>query len=153
MLRISKLTDYGIVLLAHFALEPAGATLTAREMAEKTDLPLPVVSKMLKMLAGASLLRSRRGAKGGYVLGCRPDDVTVAKLLEALEGPLALVACTAGPGHCEQEKHCTVREPWQRINRAVLDALEEVTLAELALPGKTLLNINTATGQEQREDA
>ena len=142
MLRISKLTDYGIVLLARFAQEPAGTTLNAREMAESTALPLPVVSKMLKTLAGAELLRSQRGAKGGYQLVREPAAVTVAELLDVLEGGVALMDCTAGPGHCEQEDSCCVREPWQRINHAVLGALENVTLAELVRPGpSTLLEI------------
>jgi len=134
MLRISKLTDYGIVLLARFAKEPVGTTLTAREMSESTALPHPVVSKMLKTLAGAELLQSHRGAKGGYSLARDPERVTVADILEALEGPLALMECSAGPGHCEQESSCGVREPWQRINRSVQAALEAMTLAELAGP-------------------
>ena len=135
MLRISKLTDYGIVLLARFAQVPPATTLNAREMSEETALPLPVVSKMLKTLAGADLLRSQRGAKGGYQLVRDPEHVNVAELLEALEGGVALMDCAAGPGHCDQEERCTVREPWQRINRAVLEALRDVTLAELVRPG------------------
>lgn len=133
MLRISKLTDYGIVLLAHLAAEP-GATRNAREIAEATALPLPVVSKMLKTLAGAELLRSQRGSKGGYSLARRPEEVNVAEILDALEGPIALMACAAGPGHCEQESCCPVRDPWQRINQAILETLERVTLAELVRP-------------------
>jgi FeS assembly SUF system regulator len=132
MLRISKLTDYGIVLLAHFAGEAPGATHNAREMAEETALPLPVVSKMLKTLAGAELLESLRGSKGGYRLAREPGDVTVAEIIQALEGPIALMECAVGPGHCDQEPSCPVSEPWQRINRAVQSALERVTLAELA---------------------
>ena len=147
MLRISKLTDYGIVLLARFAQEHPDTTLNAREMADNTALPLPVVSKMLKTLAGAGLLRSQRGAKGGYQLARAPEAVTVAELLDALEGGVALMDCTAGPGHCEQEESCSVREPWQRINRAVLGALENVTLAELAGPRpQALLEIETQPG-------
>lgn len=134
MLRISKLTDYGIVLLAHFAEAPPETTLNAREMAEATSLPFPVVSKMLKALAGASLLESQRGARGGYRLARDPGRVTVAEIISAIEGPIAVTECTAGPGHCEQESQCGVREPWQRINRAVLKALEGVTLAELVDP-------------------
>jgi Rrf2 family protein len=103
-------------------------------MAEATALPHPVVSKMLKTLAGAALLRSHRGAKGGYSLAREPDRLSVAEILEALEGPLALMECSAGPGHCEQESSCTVRAPWQRINRSVRGALEGMTLAELAGP-------------------
>ncbi len=144
MLRISKLTDYGIVLLARFAEEPQGTTLNAREMAESTTLPLPVVSKMLKTLTGAELLRSQRGVKGGYQLVREPAAVTVAELLDVLEGPVALMECAAGPGHCEQEDICSVREPWLRINAAVLRALERVTLADLAHPTQaTLLAIET----------
>lgn len=144
MLRISKLTDYGIVLLARFAQEPPGTTLNAREMAETTALPMPVVSKMLKTLAGAELLGSQRGSKGGYRLLRDPATVTVAELLDALEGGVALMDCTAGPGHCEQEDRCSVREPWQRINRAVLGALASVTLQELVQPSpQTLIEIET----------
>ncbi len=141
MLRISKLTDYGIVLLARFAREVQGTTLTAREMAESTALPHPVVSKMLKTLATAKLLHSHRGAKGGYSLAREPERVTVADILQALEGPLALMECSAGPGHCEQESSCGVREPWQRIHRTVQAALQGMTLAELAGPRSALLGI------------
>jgi FeS assembly SUF system regulator len=152
MLRISKLTDYGIVLLAHFAAEPAGTTLNARGVAEATALPFPVVSKMLKALAGAELLHSQRGAKGGYHLTRDPQGVTVAEIIEAIEGPIALMECTAGPGHCDQESSCGVREPWQRINRAVLHALGGVTLAELALPKAPLHGIGI-TNDERPPDA
>jgi FeS assembly SUF system regulator len=136
VLRISKLTDYGIVLLARFAREAPGTTLTAREMAESTSLPHPVVSKMLKTLASAELLRSHRGAKGGYSLVREPQRITVADILHALEGPLALMECSAGPGHCGQESSCGVREPWQRINQTVHAALRAMTLAELAGPAR-----------------
>ena len=113
MLRISKLTDYGIVLLARIAAEPEGAQLSAREMAEATALPLPVASKMLKQLSAAGLLESLRGAKGGYRLVRSPRTISVAEIVHALEGPIALMDCTAGPGHCEQEARCTVAEALQ----------------------------------------
>jgi FeS assembly SUF system regulator len=149
VLRISKLTDYGIVLLARFAAAPRDAQLSAREMAETTTLPLPVVSKMLKELANAGLLESLRGAKGGYRLVRTPDAVTVAEIVHALEGPIALMECTAGPGHCEQQERCTVQEPWHRINRAVHDALSRVTLADLARPpaGAALLGIQDSSAR------
>ncbi len=133
MLRISKLTDYGIVLLVHFARETKGATLNAREMALATELPLPVVSKMLKSLSSAALLASQRGSRGGYQLERNPAEISVAEIIEALEGPIALMDCVAGPGHCDQEGHCSLRTPWQRINRAVQTTLREVTLADLAM--------------------
>jgi FeS assembly SUF system regulator len=143
MLRISKLTDYGIVLLARVAAAPRDAQLSARELAERAALPLPAASKMLKQLTAAGLLESLRGAKGGYRLVRPPEAITVAEIVDALEGPIALMDCNAGPGHCEQESRCTVREPWHRINRAVNDALARVTLADLARPagGAALLSI------------
>jgi FeS assembly SUF system regulator len=154
MLRISKLTDYGIVLLVHLAHEAPGTTRNAREMAEATDLPLPAVSKMLKSLAAAELLESLRGARGGYRLARDPGKVTVAEILEALEGPIALMDCTVGPGHCDVEASCGVREPWQRINRAVHDTLRRVTLEELAHPTPApLLDIERAPHPETRPRA
>ena len=132
MLRISKLTDYGIVLLVRFAQQEDGTTLTAREMAEATELPLPVVSKMLKSLASADLLASQRGSRGGYQLARQPDAVSVAEIIEALEGPIALMECVGAAGNCEQESHCGLRSPWQRINSAIHTTLTGVTLAELA---------------------
>ena len=145
MLRISKLTDYGIVLLARVAAAPREAQLSARELAERAALPLPAASKMLKQLTAAGLLESLRGAKGGYRLVRSPEAITVAEIVHALEGPIALMDCTAGPGHCEQESRCTVSEPWHRINRAVHDALSRVTLADLARPAASaLLSIQSA---------
>jgi FeS assembly SUF system regulator len=145
MLRMSKLTDYGIVLLARVAAAPRDAQVSARELAERAALPLPAASKMLKQLTAAGLLDSLRGAKGGYRLVRAPEQITVAEIVYALEGPIALMACTAGPGHCEQEARCTVQEPWHRINRAVHDALARVTLADLARPlGAPLLAIESA---------
>jgi FeS assembly SUF system regulator len=150
MLRISKLTDYGIVLLARVAASPREAQLSARELAERAALPLPAASKMLKQLSAAGLLESLRGAKGGYRLVRSPEAITVAEIVHALEGPIALMDCTAGPGHCEQEARCTVREPWHRINRAVLDALSRVTLADLAgaAASPPLLAIESAAPSE-----
>ena len=132
MLRISKLTDYGIVLLVHFARAEKGQSFNAREMAEATELPQPAVSKMLKSLSSAGLLASQRGSRGGYQMVRDPRDVSVAEIIEALEGPIALMDCVAGPGHCDQETHCGLRMPWNRINQAIQTTLRQVTLHELA---------------------
>lgn len=136
MLRITKLTDYGIVLLAQLAGGETRASQNARSMAEATSLPLPVVSKILKALAHGGLVTSQRGAKGGYALSRRPEEVSVAEIIDALEGPIALMECSAGPGRCEQETSCSVRDPWQRINQAILETLRHVTLRELVSPPK-----------------
>jgi len=135
MIRLSRVTDYGIVVMARLASgEDAGAE-SARELAEDTHLPAPMVSKILKSLAREGLLVSQRGAKGGYSLARPADEITAAEMIAALEGPIGLVECTMHPGQCPQESSCHVREPWQRINDAVRLALENVTLADLANEG------------------
>lgn len=134
VIRLSRLTDYGIVLMAELAAGDPGQTHAAREVAEKTRLPLPAVSKILKMLARGGLLVSQRGAKGGFSLARPARDISVPEMIEALEGPIALTECTQHPGACPQELSCHVREPWQQINAAVNAALADVSLADLASP-------------------
>ena len=137
MLRISKLTDYGIVLLARLARDEV-AVRNARELAAETGLPFPVVGKVLKALAREGLLVSQRGARGGYSLACPAHEISVAKIVGALEGPVALTECGTAPGRCEHEPSCDVRTPWERINRAVAETLERVTLADLANPAEVI---------------
>jgi FeS assembly SUF system regulator len=132
MLRMSRLTDYGLVLLTHLASAPVDQVHNARELAESAHLPLPMVSKILKVLTREGFLVSQRGAKGGYSLARRPEDVTVVAVIDALEGPIALTEC--GAGSCEREANCVVRAPWQRINRVVRQSLEDVRLADLITP-------------------
>ena len=129
MLRMSRLTDYGLVLLTHLASAPIERVHNARELSESAHLPLPMVSKILKVLTREGFLVSQRGAKGGYSLARRPEDVTVVAVIDALEGPIALTEC--GAGSCEREASCVVRAPWQRINRVVRQSLEDVRLADL----------------------
>lgn len=138
MIRLSKMTDYGIVLMAHLAAREDGQTHNAREVAEETQLSLPVVSKILKSLARKGLLLSHRGAKGGYSLSRHPEQVSAAEMINALEGPVGLTECSARPGQCSHELSCHVREPWLHINRVVWQALSEVTLADLARPAAGL---------------
>jgi FeS assembly SUF system regulator len=134
MIRLSRLSDYGIVLMTLLAGGAPGALHTAREVALRAQLPLPVVSKILKALARKGLLVSHRGAKGGYTLARPPERINAAEMISALEGPIGLTECTVHPGQCVQEASCHVREPWQRINGAVRKALANVTLADLAQP-------------------
>ena len=134
MIRLSRLTDYGIVLMAHLAECEPGSIHNAREVSTETGLPLPVVSKILKSLARSGLLLSQRGAKGGYTLVRPADTITVPEMIAVLEGPIALTECTQHPGACPQEASCHVREPWQRINQAVRATLASITLADLVAP-------------------
>lgn len=132
MIRMTKQTDYGFVLLSHLAAEEDHGA-NAPELAAATRLPLPMVSKILKLLARHGLLISHRGVKGGYSLARPALDISAAEILRALEGPVALTVCIEGsPGECEREHYCTTRGPWQRINREIFAALASVTLADLA---------------------
>jgi FeS assembly SUF system regulator len=131
LIRLSRLSDYGIVLMALLAARSGDTPSNAREVAALAHLPLPVVSKVLKALARRGLLVSHRGAKGGYSLARPPAEITAAEMIAALEGPIGLTECAAHPGQCVKESNCHVREPWQRINSVVRRALDQVTLADL----------------------
>jgi FeS assembly SUF system regulator len=134
MIRMTKQTDYGFVLLTRLAAAPE-RVVNAPELAEETRLPLPMVSKILKLLARGGLVRSQRGVKGGYALARHPEQITAAEIVQALEGPVALTVCIDGtPGECGIEHFCQVRGHWQRINVEIEAALARIPLAELAGP-------------------
>lgn len=134
MLRMSKLTDYGTLVLAQLAAD-SGHLSTAADVAEATHLSRATVSKLLKKLAGAGLVTSERGAHGGYVLARAPERISAADILDALEGPVAITECSALDGACDLERYCRVAHAWQKINRSIRQALQDVSLADLrALP-------------------
>jgi FeS assembly SUF system regulator len=139
LIRLSRITDYGIVLMAHLAEQPQDAPRNAREVAAETRLPLPVVSKVLKSLARAGLLVSQRGAKGGYALARPAGQITVPEMIVALEGPIGLTECSQHPGTCRQEHTCHVRTPWQHISRAVQGTLARITLSDLVTPNSKIV--------------
>lgn len=131
MLRISKLTDYGTVILAHLAARP-DQQLAAAEVAERTRIALPTVSKLLKTLQRAGLVISTRGSHGGYQLARPASEITAARILDALEGPMAITECSGEHSSCGLESSCRVGHVWQRVNGAIRRALNDVTLAQLA---------------------
>ncbi len=131
MLRISKLTDYATVVLATLAEQP-DQVRTAAALAERTRIAGPTVSKLLKQLHKAGLLSSTRGLHGGYQLARPPAQISLAAVVDALEGPIALTDCAAGAGQCSIEHNCRVSRVWQRLNLAMRRALSDVSLAELA---------------------
>jgi len=133
MLRISKLTDYAIIVLAHMARETDCAH-TASGLADATGVAAPTVSKVLKMLSRAGVLKSTRGAKGGYALTRPPEHTSVASVIHALEGPIALTECGGERSDCGQSSSCHARGSWEIINLAVRAALESVSLADMARP-------------------
>ena len=134
MLRISKLTDYGTLVLVHLAGYDKAALCSAPELAAGTGLALPTVQKVLKTLARAKLVTSARGADGGYRLAREPDDITAAEILDALEGPVAITECSDDDGHCELESSCQVGGAWQKISHAIRAAMTDIRLSDLQNP-------------------
>jgi FeS assembly SUF system regulator len=133
MFKLGKLTDYGTVVMTALAARPE-ALRNAHELADETHVAAPTVSKLLKQLAKSGLVESIRGAHGGYRLARSPDRITVAEVVCALEGPIALTQCSGHEGGCSIESHCGVRGNWRLINSAIRQALESVTLAQMAEP-------------------
>ncbi len=131
MLRMGKLTDYATVVLASLAQRPH-EFCAAAELAEKTHLSLPTVSKLLKELQRSGMVISSRGALGGYRLARSPELITAAQILDVFEGPVAITECSTATSHCGIEKLCRVSSAWQRINAAIRRALDDVTLHQLA---------------------
>ena len=125
MLRISKLTDYGTVVLAHLAAHQA-SVCSAADVAQATGIAPPTVSKLLKLLARNGLVTSTRGANGGYRLARPPHKISAADVIDALDGPVSITECSASDGDCEHEDVCSVGGAWQRINVAIRRALRDV---------------------------
>lgn len=141
MLRISKLTDYGTVVLACLASR-SGHVCSAAEVADATGIALPTVSKLLKSLGKAGIVVSKRGANGGYELARPPRHISAADVIDALEGPLSITECSSHDSHCDFEHVCTVGGSWQRINLAIRHALEEVSLIDLQRTNSPLPNFH-----------
>ena len=135
MLKISKLTDYGLLATVYLARNP-GEVVAAREIASFYHLPLPMITKVLKTLHSGGVIESRRGVAGGYSFGGDPETITLGRLLELLEGPWDLVECEtideAGHATCSIRTACPSRRFMFGINRAIKSAFDQITLGDLA---------------------
>jgi FeS assembly SUF system regulator len=138
MLRISKLTDYATVILACLASQPE-RRWTAAEVAERTRVGSPTVSKLLKKMQRAGLVTSMRGSHGGYQLARAATAITAAHILDALEGPFAITECSGQHSTCDLESNCRVGHAWQRVNGAIRRALTDISLAQLAGTERTVV--------------
>ena len=135
MIRLGKLTDYGLVLMTHMARNHDRLLHTARDLAVESRLPLPTVSKLLKELLRAGLLVSQRGLKGGYSLARKAREISVAEIVAVLEGPIALTECSTDiSGLCDLEPCCPIKDNQRIISQAVRGALEKVMLSDLSQP-------------------
>ena len=133
MLKLGKLTDYAMTVMVQLTRE--GGSRSAPYLAEKTSVPEPTVSKVLKALAKSGLLESGRGVGGGYRLSRAATDISVGQVIEAMDGPIAIVACVEGADEpCGSEQRCPVKGKWTPLNNAIKDALHAVKLSDMAIP-------------------
>lgn len=134
MIRLTNLADYGVVLMCRMACAPQDLH-SAVSLAGETGIPVPTVSKIMGALSRAGLLTSHRGLKGGFRLEQDAKDISVADIIEAVDGPIALTNCIEdAPGDCNLETLCMMKPRWQTINLAVKEALSGISLAEIAAP-------------------
>ena len=147
MVRLGKLTDYGLVLMTCMARPDGSPMRTARDLARESKLPLSTVSKLLKELLQSGLLLSHRGTKGGYMLAKNPDSISVVDVIAAIEGPMALTECSTDvSGLCNLELSCPIKSNQRVINQAVRGVLEKITLSDLVQPLQ-LTSIKDARGR------
>lgn len=133
MLRISKLTDYATVIMSYLALNPERVA-SAAQIAKAVHLSLPTVSKLLKILAEAELVASFRGTGGGYQLARPAAGITLADVVSAIEGNLAMTECCAGENLCALDALCALKDNWKKINQIILTALAGYTLKDMLQP-------------------
>lgn len=131
-MRLSHLADYAVVLMTCAARRPAGARLSATELASESGVPLPTAQKLMGQLATCGLLRSARGASGGFSLAKSAHEISLADIVEAVEGPIAMTVCSEGRSDCALDAHCRIKPHMGIVGNAVRGALGAVSLTELA---------------------
>jgi len=143
-MRLSHFADYAVVLMTAAARRPAGARLSATELAGDTGVPLPTTQKLMGQLAASGLLTSARGASGVFALAKAASEITLADIVEAVEGPIAMSACSDGKFDCALDAHCRVKPHMGLVGNAVRGALGAVSLTQLCSPAKA----GVQSGQE-----
>ena len=132
-MRLTSLADYAVVVMAAAARHPAGARLSAGLLAEETGVPVPTAQKLMGRLAGAGLLESARGSGGGFRLARAASGISLADIIEAVEGPIAMTVCSGGEevSDCALDAHCRLKPHMNIVSNAVRGALGAVSLTEL----------------------
>jgi FeS assembly SUF system regulator len=159
MVRLSKLTDYALVVMSCMA-RSSNSSRTSRDLSLELQLPLPTVSKLLKELLRSGLLVSQRGVNGGYSLSREPQEISLAEIIAALEGPIALTECSTDTiGLCALESCCAIKKNQQIISQVVRGVLDRLTLSDLIQPlqvtsikdprGNLLPTITVTSGRTQ----
>ena len=132
MLRLSKKADYALMAMKHLAQKRDVSSTSAREIAEQYDIPIELMAKVLQRLVRIGLLASTQGTRGGYALGRPATAITVADVIEAIDGPFTVTACSTEKHDCEQYNKCSIRDPLWSIRERIVQALGTVTIAEIA---------------------
>jgi Rrf2 family protein len=132
VLRLSKKADYALIAMKHLALRGPDGSASAREIAEQYDIPLELMAKVLQRLARRGLLTSHQGTRGGYHLSRVPERISVADVIQAIDGPVTVTACSVEDERCDQYAKCNVRDPLWRVRARILTALGDCSIAELA---------------------
>jgi Rrf2 family protein len=132
MLRLSKKADYALIAMKHLAQNQDAPSTSTREIAESYDIPIELMAKVLQRLVRTGLLTSHQGTRGGYALSRPSASITVADVIQAIDGPLTVTACSTDNSGCEQYSKCNIRDPLWRIRARIVEALGTVTLAEMA---------------------
>ena len=152
MIRLSRLTDYAVSLLSHMGQEPNDALWAASNLSAASGLPMPTVAKVLKLLAKNGVIKAQRGATGGYRLARSTAQISIAEIIEAMDGPISITDCARGAEHsdCSVHTHCPASEGWHKVNNIVRQALINVSLAEISGPSSFAFQIRK---EEARQSA
>jgi Rrf2 family protein len=132
MLRLSKKADYALMAMKHLAMRPDAPSASAREIAEQYDIPIELMAKVLQRLVRTGLLVSTQGTRGGYTLSRPSAAISVADVIQAIDGPFTVTACSTDKNDCEQYGKCSIRDPLWQIRERIVEALGTVTIAEMA---------------------
>ena len=132
MLRLSKKADYALMAVKHLALTRVAPSASAREIAEQYDIPIELMAKVLQRLVRAGLLQSTQGTRGGYTLSRSAASISVADVIQAIDGPMTVTACSTENNDCDQFDKCSIRDPLWQIRERIVAALGTVTIAEMA---------------------
>jgi len=146
MLRLSKKSDYALIAMTHLASRSdAGTSSSAREISESYDIPLELLAKVLQRLVRSRLLVSVQGTRGGYRLARHASMISVADVIQAVDGPVTVTACSTEDHNCDQYSKCSVRDPLSKIKNRILDALNTVSIAEMAAESDAPAPVQTHT--------
>jgi Rrf2 family protein len=138
MLRLSKKADYALIAMKHLAQKSGRSSTSAREIAERYGIPIELMAKVLQRLVRMGLLASTQGTRGGYLLGRPSTAISVADVIQAIDGPLTVTACSTDKNDCEQYSRCSIRDPLWQIRERIIAALDTVSLAEMAAESETV---------------